>query len=314
MSAATIARHALYTASRKLFRGADRLGFHILPKHYYTPIADHTWLNQNRSAWCRRVDMSGVHWDLQEQLAWLSRQCSPYYEEVRRLDVYREATAKGFGPGYGPIESQVLHCVCRSLKPRRLIEVGSGTSTVCALHALERNRAESGIASAITCVEPFPHEALRQLQGIHLVQSMVQTLPLNFFDQLGDGDILFIDSSHSVKTGSDVLFLCLEVLPRLKPGVVVHIHDIFLPYLYQLDVLDSYFDWQETALVLALLKHNARLETLACLSALHYDATSEMRSILWDYQPEPTSPDGLCTTRTAHFPASLWLRVKPDNS
>jgi len=310
MSLATTTRRTLKRASVRLFMGADKLGAHILPKHYYTSIPDYRWLNENKSVWCRRVDLTGVEWDLQKQLTWLRQQCQLFYDEVRGLKVYSDAVDGAYGPGYGPIESQVLHCVCRSVKPKRVIEVGCGISTACMLHAVRLNSSEGSPECRLTCVEPFPASSLSEMQGIELVPSMVQTLPLSFFDQLQAGDILFIDSTHTVKTGSDVLYLYLEVLPRLKPGVLVHIHDIFLPYLYQRDVLGQFFDWQETSLLLALLKGNASLRICCCLSALHYDLANELRAALPDYSPQPGLSDGLSPAVLAgHFPASIWLGV-----
>jgi len=313
MSAATTVRRMVKAASTRLFMAADRIGVHILPKHYYTSVPDYAWLNKNKSTWCRRVDLTGVHWDLTEQLTWLEQICRPFYLEVQGLRTYHEATGKG--PGYGPIESQVLHCVCRSMKPRRLIEVGSGVSTVCALNALRMNLADGHHPCSVTCIEPFPSESIARAPGVDLVRSMVQTLPLGFFNQLEAGDVLFIDSSHSVKTGSDVLFLYLEVIPRLRPGVLVHLHDIFLPYLYQRDVLQNYFDWQETSLLVALLKDSRRLEVLTCLSALHYDARDQMRVLLTDYEPQSDRGEGLSPALQAgHFPASLWLTTRSQQN
>jgi predicted O-methyltransferase YrrM len=310
MSVAITTRRALKRASVRLFMGADKLGAHILPKHYYTPIPDYRWLNENKAVWCRRVDLTGVEWDLHRQLTWLREQCDPFYGEVRGLKVYSDAVDGAYGPGYGPVESQVLHCVCRKVKPKRIIEVGCGVSTACMLHAIRLNSSEGSPECALTSVEPFPSAALSGLPDIELVPAMVQTLPLAFFDQLQAGDILFIDSTHSVKTGSDVLYLYLEVLPRLKPGVLVHIHDIFLPYLYQRDVLDQYFDWQETVLLLALLKGNAGLRVLASLSALHYDASTELQTLLSDYRPQASLADGLRDrSGVGHFPASTWLET-----
>jgi hypothetical protein len=139
---------------------------------------------------------------------------------------------------------------------------------------------------------------------------MVQELPLSFFDQLEAGDILFIDSTHSVKTGSDAVFLCVEVLPRLKPGVLIHFHDIYLPFVYPRDVLMHYFDWQETALLLALMKGSVELQPLCCLSALHYDAPGQIREVLKDYEPQENADDGLAAAKSeGHFPSSMWLQI-----
>ena len=114
----------------------------------------------------------------------------------------------------------------RHFQPRLIIEVGSGFSSLIVGEAIAKNN-----NSALICIEPFPQEFLREgFPGLHsLIEKQVEDIELEFFSQLGSGDILFIDSSHTVKIGGDVNYLFLEVLPRLKPGVIVHVHDIFFP-------------------------------------------------------------------------------------
>src|SRR5438876_759449 len=102
----------------KIFLMLDRLGVHILPKHYYTPIPDYHWLRQHPEAWMGRAPLTGVGWNLDQQVEWLGHICSPYYHEVAGLKWCQEASQKAFGPGFGPIESQVLHCFIRSQAPR----------------------------------------------------------------------------------------------------------------------------------------------------------------------------------------------------
>ncbi|MGA2000616.1 MAG: class I SAM-dependent methyltransferase [Terriglobales bacterium] len=300
----------LKNVSRKVFFLGDRVGIHILPKHYYTPVPDYTWLAENRQAWIGRSSMPGVHWDLDEQLGWLADICAPYYSEVGGLESFRNATSSGWGPGYGPIESQVLHCFVRRCAPARVIEIGSGVSTACVLNAVGRNRREGRAESQITCVEPYPSKMLLQLSGVTLLRQMSQTVPMGVFDQLAAGDLLFIDSTHAVKTGSDVMQLFLDILPRLARGVFVHIHDIYLPYVYPRNTMHRYFGWQETALLLALMVNNQKLKTLCCLSALHYDRTQQMRALLPDYLPQ-ANDEGLEPAPSApgHFPSSLWLQT-----
>jgi hypothetical protein len=131
---------------------------------------------------------------------------------------------------------------------------------------------------------------------------------LSLFRQLEAGDLLFIDSSHAVKTGSDVLMLYLEVIPMLKPGVLIHIHDIYLPYTYSPDCLENYFGWQETALLLALLKGNPGLRVLCCFSALHHGKREALQQILADYSPPEKFALGLAPAAArGHFPSSIWL-------
>jgi hypothetical protein len=294
----------------KTFFFFDKLGLHVLPKHYYTPIPDYAWLRNNRAAWSWRASMLGVHWDLDEQLEWVSHVCQPYYTEVAGLGFYEQAIKSDLGPGFGPIESQVLHCFIRMNAPRLIIEIGSGVSTACMLNASQLNCRDGRSQSRIICVEPYPRKAFRDLKEIQHLEQSCQTVASSVFEQLGPGDLLFIDSSHSVKVGSDVIRIYLDILLKLPRGVFVHIHDIFLPYLHQRSVLFNCFGWQETALLLALLTNNEKISILCCLSGLHYDRREAMAAILRDYRPRGGT-NGLDESFTPrdHFPASLWLRT-----
>jgi hypothetical protein len=205
----------------------DRLGLHILAKNYYSPVPNHHWLEKNKEAWIQRSTLTGVQWDLDQQFEWLARMCTPYYDEVAGLTFYNQAAASGAGLGFGPIESQVLHCFIRTNAPARVIEIGSGISTCCMLHAASLNHQEGKRPTCITCVEPYPRKGFSNASNVRHVKQPCQTVPLALFSELRDGDLLFVDSSHSVKVGSDVMRIYLEILPRLAPGVFVHIHRCF---------------------------------------------------------------------------------------
>lgn len=286
----------------------DHAGLHVLPKHYYTPVPDCTWLRDNHSLWIGRSSLTGIHWDLAEQFAWLKDVCQPYYGEVAGLKSYYSFTQNG--PGYGEIESQVLHCFVRRFTPANIIEIGSGVSTLCMLEAAGLNQREGKRVPRITCVEPFPRPGLRHRKEVELIPQFCQQVPLSLFGRLSDGDFLFIDSTHAVKVGSDVMHIYLEIIPRLPAGVFLHIHDVYLPYAYPRDVFSMPYWWQETALLMALLTNNSRLSVLTCLSALHYDYPEQMRELLTDYHPAPNH-EGLAVSPSdrGHFPASIWLKT-----
>ncbi len=145
------------------------------------------------------------------------------------------------------------------------------------------------------------------------MKDRVQSIPVSKFEELTSGDLLFIDSSHTVRPGGDVNYLILEVLPRLSKGVFVHFHDIFLPYDYPRNVLNSYFQWMETSLLRAFLINNHKVRILFCLSHLHYDRQDSLKDVFPDYNPAPdengleiddkTDPD------KQHFPASIYLEI-----
>jgi Methyltransferase domain len=301
-------RVALKRFSWRAFDALDRVGLHVLPKHYYTPVADRSRLRAGPRLWRRPLPLA---WDLDSQLQWLRGVCLDYYAEVQGLGAYDELAARGFGPGYGPIESQVLHCFVRSQAPRRIVEIGGGLTSAIMARAALANDAEGRPRARITTLEPSPWGPLPELEGIELRRIGCQEAPLELFAELGEGDLLFVDSSHAVKTGSEVLFIYLELVPRLSPGVTIHAHDVYLPYLYSPWVLHDYFDPQETALVAALLEGNARLEVLCCQSALHHERPERAAEILRDYRPQ-TMVDGLAARPglEGHFPTSLWLRTR----
>jgi predicted O-methyltransferase YrrM len=295
-----------------LHRAALRAGVIVLPNHYYAPVADVHELRRRREAWAKPSAMIGVDMDVASQAAELVRIVKPYEPEYRGNAPYKEGTSKGFGPGFGYIEAQCLHGIVRSLKPRRICEVGSGVSTYCMLRALGCNESDGQLAR-LTCIEPNPSKFLRSMQreGLELIDQPVQALDADIFRELEAGDLLFIDTSHAIKPGGDVIYLYLEVLPRLRPGVIVHIHDIYFPYLYQRDLLQlrSLFQWCETALLQALLVNNSRLKILFCLSLVHYKAPEVLSSVFPEYASQPAE-DGLCTsTAKGHFPSSIYLQT-----
>jgi hypothetical protein len=120
-----------------------------------------------------------------------------------------------------------------------MIEIGSGNSTLIEREALAHNRNE-GKPCRLQCIEPFPPAFLKQVEGIELIQEKAEKLPMSLFQSLDSGDVLFIDSSHILRTGSDVQYEFLEIIPRLNKGVLVHVHDIFLPMEYPKNwIMDS---------------------------------------------------------------------------
>jgi predicted O-methyltransferase YrrM len=255
----------------------------------------------------------GVDANLARQTSRLREICLPFEPEYRGNAAFRRACELGCGPGFGYVEAQALHAVVRHYKPATIVEVGAGVSTYCMAEAVKRNRSESGHGCNQVSIEPYPSSWLQQAP-VKLVARPVQEVPFETFEALERNDLLFIDSSHAVKTGSDTNFLILEVLPRLKPGVVVHFHDIFLPYDYPRDALTSFIQAQETALLHAFLIGNRAARILFCLSQLHYECPEPLKMVFPEYRQRPGA-DGLDAAGFAargpggHFPASTYLEI-----
>ena len=276
----------------------------IVPNHYYVENPDVNVLAATRDRWARASEMIGVESAVEDELACLTDTCRPFISETVGNRAYQQAVNEHLGPGFGYIDAQVLHCFLRKFKPPRIVEVGSGVSTFCALQAIELNEQRS----ELTCIEPFPRDWLARDERVRLIREPVQSVPFEFFGNLGSGDLLFIDSSHAVKTGSDVNFLILEVLPRLNPGVLVHFHDISFPYDYNPDTLHSFIHPQETALLHAFLLGNRHMRVMFSLSRLHHERPDAMRRILPDYSAMPMRTGLSEPEATGHFPSSIYLR------
>jgi predicted O-methyltransferase YrrM len=300
-----------------VYRLGLRLGIHVLPAHYYLPVPDILELERTKSWWARRLSLTGIESDLGRQIEDLERIALPFQTEYNGNAAYRTGVREGFGPGFGYIEAQVLHAMVRSFKPARIVEIGSGVSTACARAAAALNERE-GRPCEIVCIEPFPSRPLRRLAEIdptvRLIARPVQQIAQDVFTRLDQGDILFVDSSHTVKAGSDVNHIVFEILPLLRPGVLVHFHDITLPYDYQRDLLSTFIHNNETSLVTAFLMFNQRFHILCCLAHLHYDRAADLKRLFPEYRPQ-SQHDGLRDEQydpDLHFPSSMWLQCKRE--
>ena len=172
---------------------------------------------------------------------------------------------------FSGVDARMLFGLLRLWRPKRIIEVGSGYSTLLMTDVVRRFLSGN---TRITAIEPFPRPFLHRLagDGFKLLQAKVQDVDPAVFAELGAGDVLFIDSSHVAKTGSDVNHLLFEVLPRLAPGVHIHFHDIFLPFEYPRNwVIDEHRSWNEQYLLRALLMYSA--QTLQVTLSSAYVAT-----------------------------------------
>ena len=210
------AQHALFLA-RSEPELADRWGYHIRPIHYYEPLPDFRAITPEQIQRRRNYPAIDFRWDDQLRLL---RELEPHAAELTDCDLNNDY--------FSGLDALVYYSLIRCLKPRRVIEIGGGYSTRIANKALAANQ-----SGRLTCIEPYPDDRLNGSQfSAQLITKRVEELDVDFFSCLEANDILFIDSSHTVKFGSDVCYEFLELLPRLKRGVWVHVHDIFFPHDY----------------------------------------------------------------------------------
>ncbi len=244
--------------------GAGSVGLFAPPGHFYSPVVDPSRL-AGRAAELFREErpLPGIDLNEAAQCALAEQMREPYRR--LRFSAEKSADARYFhrNGNFGCADAVTLACLLQILRPRAMIEVGCGYSSALTLDIMERCL---DWQTSLTFIEPFP-DLLNSLismsdrNRVEIIASPVQTVPLTVFDRLAEGDILFIDSTHIVKTGSDVLYHFHEVLPRLRPGVIIHIHDIFYPFEYPREwVMEMNLSWNELYYVRAFLTNNPEYE------------------------------------------------------
>lgn len=240
--------------------------------------------------WTKPAPMPGVDLRVDAGLAWLEGELAPFVAEY--------ASAHGWKPengSFGALDGEVLYAVLRALRPARVLELGAGWSSLVVADAAARNAAE-GAPLAHVAADPSPPDFLERIPST-VLRVPSREVPEEHFAALGSGDVLFIDTTHTVRPGGDVVHLLLEVLPALPAGVVVHVHDFYRPYEYPKQILGEFaMVWQEHHLLQALLAGNARLEVLLANHALWRAHPDRIRSVV----PSLTGPEQ---------PSSLWLRL-----
>lgn len=235
--------------------------------HFYSPIVNLDEVKQAAARiWPNQPETLGIDYNDANHIDWLTNEFPKYLPDY---DYPLEEPTQGshyafyhHNSQFSWLDAKTLFVLLRSLKPRRMIEIGSGFSS---LLTADVNRRFLHHQLELTCIEPYPRPFLIEgVPGIRsLLQSKVEEVPLSVFTNLQAGDILFIDSSHVSKTGSDVNYICFDILPRLQAGVVIHIHDIFLPADYPKEwVLGEWRSWNEQYVVRALLMFSTAFEVL----------------------------------------------------
>jgi predicted O-methyltransferase YrrM len=273
------ARHALFLAQSQP-ELSDRWGYHIRPIHYYEPLPDFRSITREQTE--RKRAFPAIDFRRDEQLR-LLRELEPYALELQQTDVVNDY--------FSGLDAVVYYSLIRQLKPRRIIEIGGGYSTRIANKALAANQ-----SGRLTCIEPHPDERLDGSR-VHLVTKRVEELDVSFFAALEANDILFIDSSHTVKFGSDVCYEFLEILPALKRGVWVHVHDIFFPHDYPAEwLLKRRLALNEQYLLEAFLSFNHDFEIALANHWLQLECPNEVAR-LW--------PNAVSSGAGA---SSFWMR------
>ena len=265
--------------------------------HFYSPIADPVDLKfRENKIYAQSDSMNAIDLNVDEQLS-LLQQLKTFSGDIKwTIDPPDDASEYFYSNDQFPVlDAEFLYCALRYFRPKSMIEVGSGFSS---LITAEVNRHYFNLGLNFTCIEPYPRQFLLDgVEGItNLIQEKIEDVDLSIFDQLQSGDILFIDSSHVSKIASDVNFLFFEVIPRLRPGVIVHIHDIFLPDEYpKVWMIDQGRNWNEQYLTRAFLMFNKDWDVIW---ASHFMGTRYIEEVQMVFPRYPKLGGG----------GSIWLR------
>ena len=282
---ATLARRGLNKVIMASFRMFESVGYHVTPNSFAYPIPDSSDLSGELFA--RSSDCVGLDWNLSCQEELLD---GPFSRFATEVSIEQNI-------GLSKLDAAVLHSMIRHFRPEKVVEIGSGESTKFAARACLMNQKE-GYVSQFVAIEPFPKQDLRQgIPGLtSLIEKRVEQVDP---EEITDCDLLFIDSSHIIGIGGDVNYEILELVPRLKPGALVHWHDIFLPNEYPKTwVKDHHCFWTEQYLVHAFMKFNSDFEVLWASKYMHISQADRLQAVF------PYFDSG------KHQISSCWIRRK----
>lgn len=262
-----------------------KIGVFPINDHYYEPMFNPIHL---RSSLSQDRALPGIDWNQEGQLNLLKN--LNYSQEISHWQT--SATLPVFCIENGSYESgdaEIWYGFIRHFKPKKIIEIGSGYSTLIAQQAIQKNFDESGEKAEHLCIEPYEQPWL-ETTGVVVIRECVEKINIDLFKSLAKGDILFIDSSHIIRPQGDVLYEFLEVLPNLADGVIVHVHDIFSPKNYpESAIIGDVLFWNEQYILEAFLTHNKDWKIISAVNYLkhqHFEKLKECCPFL-DQSREP---------------------------
>ena len=270
---AIIARRIANKVVRRSSRLFEIFGYQVVAANYNSPIPHSSELHD--SLFDSKSDCVGIDWNISTQEHYLAQVFPEYSKEVQFYD----------NPWLSPVDATILHAMIRHHKPKKMVEVGSGYSTGIAAAATFANE-PSESKREFVAIDPYPRSTLLAVTpGLSkIIEKPVQEVAL---EEIIDCDLLIIDSSHIVKIGGDVNYEILEILPRLKPGAVIHWHDILLPgeYWKEWVTLDHNF-WTEQYLLQAFLQFNRDFEIIWASRFMSLTRSNAIQFAFPDFAPE----------------------------
>jgi hypothetical protein len=283
-------------------------GFHLLRKHYYLPIPEEDDLSN--AFWERRSELVGLEMNDEFALGLLHNVFPLYLDEFRESFPTHKSSSDPaqfylINGNFMAIDAHVYYAFIRHFKPKQIVEIGAGNSTLLAAAACRRNLKDNSEGPKLIAIEPFPNAMLKEgLQGLsQLIEDKVQDVDFDLFASLQSGDILFIDSTHVLRSGGDVQLEYCEILPRLAPGVLVHMHDISLPKPYPRVYFENQLYWNEQYLLQAFLCFNSKFEVIWPGNYMMLKWPEKVCAVFAEYHE-------MRKFYPMSEPSSFWMRVR----
>lgn len=254
-----------------------KIGIFPLTSNYYEPSFDFDNLKKNLS---EKRNLPGINFNIENQIKNLKQ--LDYKKELENLNLKNNSPNFNFNIDNNFFEAgdaEIYYQMIRYHKPKKIIEIGSGQSSLIAMEAINNNKQIDNFITELTCIEPFENKWLEK-NDIRVIRKKVEEIDTDIFTDLNKGDILFIDSSHVIKPQGDIVKIFLEILPKLKSGVIIHIHDIFSPrdYLENWLKIENRF-FNEQYLLEGMLDNSSRYKIMLSLNLLKYDFYKELKNV-----------------------------------
>jgi hypothetical protein len=230
--------------------------------HFYSPVPSLKEIQRDKKTIFEVPrEIPGIDLREDEQLNLMRIFAREYYRDQPFAEQKTDSTTYFFqNDAFCHSDAITLHCMLRHFRPRRVIEIGSGFSSCV---TLDTNRLFLNNSIECVFIDPYSQvlSSLRgNTEGLKIIASRAQDVPMDVFRQLESGDVLFVDSSHVSKVGSDVNHIFFKILPALRPGVRVHFHDVFYPFEYPEEWILNGRSWTEAYLLRAFLQFNNSFE------------------------------------------------------
>lgn len=277
----------------------------IVPVHYYTPLTELKIIPNHKLL--EKGDFSKINYNQNESLLFLNS-LENHIQYFLKLDHFNLGQKKKYGKGFGYLESIILQSIIAKIKPMKIIEIGSGVSTFCMVNAMK----DLNYEFEMLVIDPFISKKLELMLNnnskITVIKEKAENIEINEYLKF-NADFLFIDTSHAVKPLGDVDFIYNRLLPKIN-SCIIHIHDIFFPYLYQSNLKENpWYQWSETQLLYCYLTNNNHSKIILDTSELFHNRKDVLGKLFPNIKFAKFEKGlRIDYDKDRYFPASIYLK------